>query len=250
MAAENTAAAKTDNSAAEKDREIKIVTGVEEKPLRPFRRIADLFISGALIAMPVCGFGAYIYFTLPVCGFGLLFVIGQWLLNRGAPPKARLVISMVIRILALIVLILIILILTNRGSSKKSLYKFKTQLYMIGNYGKTINDLDFMPDTLPDTCKGFDMDLVSKKWKSDEHGSVRVHFITDKEGREQMKASAEKLGAKECSEGDFVYTKLSAYCDSIGEKMSGAAIYSIGEQKHHSPAYLINSRTGLCVIYW
>ncbi len=250
MAAETTAAAvEVKEPAADNKREIKIIT-VEEKPVRPFRRIVDLLVGGVLLIMPICGFGAYIYFTLPVCGFGLLFLIGQKLLNRREPRNARLVVSMIIRVLAVIILVLIIMILANWGSSKKSLYKFKTQLYMIGNFGKTVKGLDFLPDKLPDTCKGFEMDFVSKKWKSNEHGSVRIRFITDKEGREQLKNTVEKLNAKVCSEGDFVYTKLSAYCDSIGAKMSGAEIFSVGEQKNHSPAFLINSRTGLCIIYW
>jgi len=249
VAAETTAAVEEKEPAAEKKRDIKIIT-VEEKPVRPIRRIVDLIVGGVLLIMPICGFGAYIYFTLPVCGFGLLFLIGQRLINRGKPQKTRLVISMVIRVLAVIILILIIMILTNWGSSRKSLYIFKTKLYMIGNYGKSVKGLDFLPDKLPDTCKGFEMDFVSKKWKTDEHGSVRIRFITDKEGREQVKNAAEKLGGKECSEGDFLYTKLSAYCDSIGAKMSGAEVYSLGEQKHHSPAFLINSRTGLCIFYW
>ena len=249
MAAEATV--KTENTAEVQKREIKIVTGIyEEKPMRPMRRVLDIPIGGALMLMPVFGFGAYIYFMLPISGFGLLYIIGQWLLNRKEPGKKRLVTSMVIRVIAVIILAAGIGLMAGLGGSKKSLYKTKLTLYMIGNYGKKIEALDFIPDELPESCKGFKMELISKKWGSKEYGSVRIHFIADKEGREQLKQAALEQGGEECFEGDFVYTKLAAYCDSIGKKMSGAEVYSIGEQKQHSPSYLINSRTGLCVIFW
>jgi hypothetical protein len=249
VAAETTV--KTEDTAEQQKREIKIVTGVyEERPIRPMRRVLDIPIGGALMLMPVFGLGAYIFFMLPVSGFGLVYIVVQWLLNRKEPGRKRLIVSMVIRVLAVIVIAAAIALLTDAGNSKKSLYKAKLTLYMMGNYGKKIKELDFIPDTLPESCKGFRMELVSKKWGSKEYGSVRIRFIADKEGREELKQTALKEGGEECFEGDFIYTKLEAYCDSIGQKMSGAEVFAVGEQKKHSPSFLINSRTGLCVIFW
>ena len=248
----NAAAVSEKESAVRKANEIRIVTSdIEERPVRPLRRTADLLIGAALIAMPVLGLGAYIYFALPVSGFGVLFLVGQWLLNRKDPQKGRLIASWVVRLLGLIVIVLCLCLFLGAGSERAGQYKTLTKLYTLGNYGKgEMDELDFMPDELPDTCKGYKAEYISKKIIGSEYGSIRIRFITDKQGREELEKLAVKQGAEECSDGDFVYTKLAAYCDSIGKKMNGAKVYSFGEQKNHSPAYLINSRTGLCVIYW
>lgn len=254
MATDNTnaAAVSEKESAVRKANEIRIVTSdIEERPVRPLRRTADLFIGAALIAMPVIGLGAYIYFVLPVSSFGVLFLTGQWLLNRKDPQKGRRIASWAVRITGIAVVGLCLCIFRGVGASDAGNYKTLTKLYTLGNYAKgDMKELDFMPDKLPDTCKGYEAEYISKKFVGSDFGSIRIRFITDKQGREELEKLAVKQKGKLCQDGDFVYTKLAAYCDSIGQKMSGAAVYSFKEQKDHSPAYLINSRTGLCVIYW
>ena len=79
---------------------------------------------------------------------------------------------------------------------------------------------------------------------------ARIHFIADGEGIKELRETALQKGGTLVERDSFTHKKLRVYCEEIGFGIGESEVYSFGEAKRNCPAYMIDPKTGLCVIYW
>lgn len=228
--------------------EIRIIDGeYTGKPPRPVRRILDLLIGAGLILSPLWAMFGYLRITFICAGFGLVFVVVQWIINRGEPSTAVRRVSMGLRIFAAAVLAAAVVIVFALDRSFKGFYSLRKSLFCFGE-GVDSSQLEFMPDSIPSGSSDFYMMFIPGA--KDGIPQARIRFTADEEGIRELRETALQKGGQLVEKDSFIHKKLRVYCEENGSAIGDAEVYSFAEAVRNCPAYMIDPETGACIVYW
>ena len=239
----------------------KMVTGARKKDRW---KKYDIIIGFAMIGAFFCTFGGYSYFTAPSCAYGVIFLILQRYLHANWQiPPCRWG-SAFLRFLAVAWLVFLIPTAFDLGRDKPWLYGVKKSLYIAGNYKERNDDLDFLPDKIPD-CDNYYARFGAPMAGQDAQGWVNISFKTDAAGIDYLRSQAESRSGsyyhypvgEERDELDTVllgrldnYAGFTAYGNKNG--FTPTDIYTFTEEvrSSHKSCYILNAETGEVMLHW
>ncbi len=235
------------------------------KPLKKDRwKKYDTIIGLMMTGLVFFTFGGYSHFTAPSCACGVIFLILQRYLhaNWQIPPCRW--ISGFLRFFAVLWLIFLIPTVFDFGRDKPWIYGVKKSLYIAGNYTERSDDLDFLPDKIPD-CENYYARFGAPMAGQDAQGWVKISFKTDAAGIDYLRSQAEirsgsyyryPVGEERDETDSNLLSRLDNYAGfTVSGSKSGFTptdIYTFTEEvrSSHKSCYLLNAETGEVMLNW